>query len=197
MTHRAMTAVYRTHAVADEVRSKLKGLGVSASDISVIPDDPAPLAEGSHRDTESYARHIHDLHLPDDDARSFAESVRRGDVVVSVELDGDADESAIAEAMRHPEGGYDLGALDREHAGAAYTPYDYKADPAYARDPYAAHDPGAAGMGAAATGVETGTTTGAEYDPERYRGTRAEGGDDHVRAYTRPNRLRRREHEAM
>ena len=189
--HRAMTAVYRTHAAAEMVRDRLKGLGVSGSDIAVVPDDPAPLADGAHRDADTYARHIHDLHLPDDDARSYAESVRRGDFVVSVELDDDADEGAIAEAMRHPEDMRDLAGLDRDYAGATYAPYDYASDPDYARDPYAERDTGAAGMGAAATGVETGTTTGAEYDPERYRGTREEGEDAYVRAYSRPNRIRR------
>lgn len=195
--HRAMTAVYRTHAAADAVRSRLVDLGVSRSDISLVPDEATPVAEGTHRDRDSYAKHIHDLHLPDDDARSYAESVRRGDHVVSVELDGDADEGAIAEAMRHPDDMRDLAGLDRDYAGAEYARYDYASDPDYATDPYRGADPGAAGMGAAATGVGTGTTTGAEYDPERYRGTREEGEDNYVRAYTRPNRLTRRDREAM
>ena len=191
--HRAMTAVYRTHAAADMVRGRLIDLGVSRSDISLIPDDPTPIAEDGFRDADSYARDVHDLHLPDDDARSYAESVRRGDFVVSVELDGDADEGAIAEAMRHPDDMRDLAGLDRDYAGAEYARYDYASDPEYRTDPYRGTDPGAAGMGAAATG----TTTGAEYDPERYRGTREEGEDSYVRAYTRPNRITRGGRETM
>ena len=184
---KAVTAVYRTHAAADLVRSQLAELGIPRGHVSVVPDDPARPAEGAHRDGSAYERDIHDLHLPEADARSYAEAVRRGDFVVSVNVDDDAHLPRIKEIMRHPEEAQDLDALERAHAGAEYRPYDYASDPYYKDDPHAARDPGAADMGAAATGVETGTTSGVEYDPERYRGTREEGADLLVRSYARRN----------
>ena len=180
---RAVTAIYRTYAVADLVRDEIAELGVSRGYIHVVPDRDETLEPGATRDDASYNDDLHGLHLPEEDMRTYQQAVRRGDYVVSANVD-DEDSGTldrILEIMRRPEDSYDIDALDEEYRDAEYVPAT-----------------AGAGMGGAAMGAGT-ETAGAE------RTTTAEGeevipvaeerlrvgkrdvnrGTTHVRAYTR------------
>ena len=187
---RAVTAIYRTHAVADLVRDEIVNLGVSRGYVHVVPDRDETLEAGSERDTDSYNDDLHGLHLPEEEMRTYQQAVRRGDYVVSANVDDD-DETMldrILEIMRRPEDSYDIDALDEEYRDAEYIPASTAG----------------AGMGAAAMGTErtddyaatdrdrgtTGMSGEEEVIPvaeERLRvGKRDVGrGSVHVRAYTR------------
>ncbi len=99
--HRNVTAIYRTHSTADLVRRELSDLGVSSGDIHVIPDQDVA-GETATRDNDQYMDAIHDLHLPEDDVRTYQQSVRRGDYVVSAEVDED-NLTRVQQIMRRPE----------------------------------------------------------------------------------------------
>ena len=118
-----VTAIYRTHAIAAEVKRQIEALGVSGHDVTIVPDDPAAVASGAHPSDDEVSR-IDALNLPDDDARTFKRAVRTGDYVVSAKLDGDDHLRQVQDAMRHPEHGYDIDAYET----------DYRAHPDYATD---------------------------------------------------------------
>ena len=118
-----VTAIYRTHAVAADVKQKIEALGIGGHDVSIIPDDPTRPADGTHR-TDDQVSDIDHLNLPDDDARTFKRAVRAGDYVVSAKVDDDDHIAKVEDAMRHPEHVYDIDAYDR----------DYRATPDYATD---------------------------------------------------------------
>ena len=120
---RTVTAIYRTHAVANLVREGLASLGVDHHDIHVVPDDDREFRAGSRDDDTSWNDGLHGLHLPEHDLRTYQNAVRNGDYVVSVDVDGDADLSRIKDVMRRPEDeAYDIGALDTMYGEQAYTP---------------------------------------------------------------------------
>ena len=48
-----------------------------------------PITESPATDRERYMDDLHDLHLPDDDVRTYQHSVRSGDHVVSANVDED------------------------------------------------------------------------------------------------------------
>lgn len=97
-----VTAIYRTYGAADLVRSELLDLGVGRSDIHVVPDRDVPASAGGYRDDTAYTDQLHALHLPEEDLRTYQHSVRRGDYVVSAEVD-DTRVERVKEIMRHPE----------------------------------------------------------------------------------------------
>ena len=99
---RNVTAVYRTYAVADLVRRELEQLGISRGHIHVIPDSADRLEVGQHREDRRWTDELHDLHLPDDDLRTYQQCVRRGDYVVSANVDSDS-VRRVQEIMRRPE----------------------------------------------------------------------------------------------
>ena len=112
--HRNITAIYRTHAVADLVRRELAEEGISQGHIHVIPDRDDPVASGGTRDDSTYSDALHDLHLPDDDLRTYQHSVRRGDYVVSAEVD-ESQVTRVQQIMRRPEEeAYNLDTRDSE-----------------------------------------------------------------------------------
>ena len=152
--HRAVTAIYRSHAAATLVRDELERLGIARDAITVIPDsdrgpDPATpgttfgtaggafvaaapfsgaaFPVGTYVDTgyaggvhgESFDR-LHDLHLPEDDTRTYQQAIRNGDYVVSVEVQEDADIARIQEVMRRPEDAHDLDELSSRYGEATY-----------------------------------------------------------------------------
>jgi hypothetical protein len=132
--HRNVTAIYRTYATADLVRRELSELGISSGYIHLIPDTEDGAATtgatgaatsgttGARGDTR-YSDQLHDLHLPDDDLRMYQQSVRRGDYVVSVEVDEDQ-VSRVQQIMRRPETeAYDLDRHRNEFDDAALDPY--------------------------------------------------------------------------
>ena len=106
--YRNVTAIYRTRATADLVRRGLEDLGISASNIHVIPDRDHPITGGALREDTDYSDRLHDLHLPEDDLRTYQHCVRRGDYVVSAEVE-DHDIDRVKAIMRRPEEeSYDL-----------------------------------------------------------------------------------------
>lgn len=100
--YRNVTAIYRDYATADLVRRELSELGISHGDIHIVPDREEAVASSGYRDDHRYTDQLHGLHLPDDDLRTYQQSVRRGDYVVSVEIDEDNLQRAQA-IMRRPE----------------------------------------------------------------------------------------------
>ena len=145
--NRNVTAVYRTYSVADLVRAELETLGISRSDIHVIPDSDLTAGATGDRDDRRWSDKLHDLDLPDEDVRTYQSSVRRGDYVVSANVD-ESDVERVQQIMRRPEAeAYDLDARDAEfrdetihpHSdtsrAAADTRVKHRRDPAYT-DPY-------------------------------------------------------------
>lgn len=100
--YRNVTAIYRTRATADLVCRGLEEAGISRSNIHVIPDRDHPVAGGELRESPDYADRLHELHLPDDDLRTYQHCVRRGDYVVSAEVE-DRDIDRVKAIMRRPE----------------------------------------------------------------------------------------------
>ena len=100
--YRNVTAVYRTRETADLVRRGLEELGLSSSDIHVIPHRDHPVTEGTLREESDYSDRLHALHLPEDDLRTYQHCVRRGDYVVSAEVE-DRDLDRVKAVMRRPE----------------------------------------------------------------------------------------------
>ncbi|CTQ32137.1 hypothetical protein [Jannaschia rubra] len=104
--HRNVTAIYRTHAVADQVRRELTEAGLLGTHVKVVPDRDDALAAGTHRDEASYRTDLDHLGLPEDDQHTYEQAVRRGDYIVSARVDDDDDTSnldRVKEIMRHPE----------------------------------------------------------------------------------------------
>jgi hypothetical protein len=142
-----VTAVYRTYSVADLVRAELEALGLSRSDIHVIPDSDLPAGTSGERADRRWSDKIHDLDLPDEDMRTYQSCVRRGDFVVSANVDED-DVERVQQIMRRPEAeAYDLDARDSEFRDEMLHPHSddsrtaaalrarRRRDPAYT-DPY-------------------------------------------------------------
>lgn len=127
--NRNVTAVYRTYPAADLVRRELEELGISRADIHVVPDSEV-LGE---RDDRRWSDALHDLQLPDEDVRTYQQSVRRGDYVVSANVDEDR-VGRVQEIMRRPEAeAYDLDARTNEFREETVVAHS---DPARAkRDP--------------------------------------------------------------
>lgn len=122
--HRNVTAIYRSHATADLVRRELADLGIANGHIHVIPDrrDEPVGAESEHGDTR-HMDALHELHLPDDDLRTYQQSVRRGDHIVSVEAD-DEHVGRVQEIMRRPEEeAYNLDTRATEFGGEPLHPH--------------------------------------------------------------------------
>ena len=118
-----VTAIFRNHAVASEAKAKIEALGIPARDVSIVPDDPAPVAAGTHRH-DDHVNLIDRLNLPDDDQRTYKRAVREGNFVVSAKIDNDDHIAGVEEALRHPEHAVDIDAYDAE----------YRAHPDYAAD---------------------------------------------------------------
>ena len=142
-----VTAIYPDHTSAELVRRHLLDIGVGRDDIWVVPDRAVPVAAGGYRDTADYADALHRLHLPEDDLHTYEHAVRRGDHVVSAEVD-EAQVERAKEIMRHPEAKpYEFATRSSEFRDEARIPYtgdravleeDWRARPLAAQDdPYA------------------------------------------------------------
>lgn len=100
--NRNVTAVYRTYAVADLVGQELEALGISRGDIHVIPDSERVVGTSGERDDRRWTDALHNLDLPEEDVRTYQHSIRRGDYVVSANVDDDH-VGRVQEVMRRPE----------------------------------------------------------------------------------------------
>ena len=130
---RAVTAIYRTHAIANLVRKELHALGVDRNDVHLVPDDDREFSAGMRDDDRSWNDSLHGFHLPEHDLRTYQNAVRNGDYVVSADIDGDVDIERIKDVMRRPEDeAYDLGAMDTMYGETDYIPR--AEDTAYAPD---------------------------------------------------------------
>ncbi len=116
--YRNVTAVYRNYATADLVRIELQSLGISEGHMRVVPDSDTPAGVDSDRGAIDA---LHDLHLPEDDVRTYQNCVRRGDYVVSVEVD-EEQVPQVQEIMRRPEKEiHNLDARSEEFRDEPYT----------------------------------------------------------------------------
>lgn len=131
---RAITAIYPTHTGAAQVRDALERLGIPGGHVHMIPETEDRLPEGEHRNLDAYNPRLHDLHLPEDDMRTYQQAVRNGDYVVSVDVDEAERLDRIKAIMRDPGEARDLDALDREYSGAKYIPFRHEDRPAYSED---------------------------------------------------------------
>lgn len=118
---RTITAIYRTHAVANLVRDEVSELGVSGGHITVIPDTDEALAPNTYRDDSDYMDDVHDLHLDESETRTYQQAVRRGDYVVSVNAEDEFVEPICA-IMRRPEDAYDIDAREAEFRDDSFIP---------------------------------------------------------------------------
>lgn len=124
--NRNVTSIYRTYAVADLVRRELEEVGVSRNHVHVIPDTDEPADAPGRRD-DRWTDRLHDLHLPEDDVRTYQHSVRRGDYVVSANVGEDAVDR-VQDIMRRPEAeAYDLDARTEEFRGETLHPHSQAA----------------------------------------------------------------------
>jgi hypothetical protein len=142
--HCNVTAIYRTREVAERVRAGLQDIGVPARDIHVIPDAgyrpdlmeaggtgaPGTVAGREHplhnanmleigAEDPVHTDRLHELHLPEDDLRTYQHAIRQGDYVVSAEVD-DAQVEKVKAVMRRPE----VEAHDIEHRASEFRDKD-------------------------------------------------------------------------
>lgn len=138
--HRNVTAIYRTHAVADLVRRELEEAGVSRSAIRIVPDTDTPVGAEGHRADNRYTDDLHGLNVPDDDLRTYQHSVRNGDYVVSAEVD-DSIVPRAREIMKRPEAeARQFSARHEEYRNETVVPHSSaagttRADQTWERDP--------------------------------------------------------------
>ena len=137
--NRNVTAVYRSHEVADLVRRDLEGIGISRTHVHIVPDVDEPVRTSGMRDDRRWTDQLHDLHLPDDDVRTYQQCVRRGDYVVSANVE-DAHLDRVREIMRRPEEeAYDLDARTADFRDEALIAHSDTArgvnDPRYLGQP--------------------------------------------------------------
>ena len=93
---------------------ELEALGIARSNIHVIPDTEDIVAAGTYREDRRWTDELHELHLPDNDVRTYQQCVRRGDYVVSANVDDNYVQRA-QEIMRRPEAeAHDLDARSGE-----------------------------------------------------------------------------------
>lgn len=182
--HRAVTAIYRNYAAAQQVRDAIEATGVSASYIDIIPDADDRLEAGATR-SDDVLDDLHDLNLPEDDIRTYQQAVRRGDFVVSANVDED-EVAAVVEAMRQPEEHmYDIDATEEEFRSADYVAPVTGALGAMGGGIAATAERAGDAMGGATEAVADGTEGVLREAEERLRvGKRdVEGGSVHVRSY--------------
>ena len=121
--HRNVTAIYRTFATADLVRQELHRLPDMSGHVHVTPDQDDPIGPDGFRAERGYSDELHDLHLPDDDLKTYQHSVRQGDYIVSAEVDEDQVKQA-QDIMRRPgEEAYNLDIRSDEFRNGELDPY--------------------------------------------------------------------------
>ena len=109
-----VSAAYRTRAIADRVVSEIAALGVSRSDLSVVPDEAAAGSAGSR---------LKELGLNDADVRAHDQAIREGGHVVVATVEDDEKVSMIEAIMRDPEHAMTEDELRTRHdEGAAIAP---------------------------------------------------------------------------
>ena len=138
--HRNVTAIYRTYAIADLVRRELSDVGISSGDIHVVPDRDDPVGADGRREGNRYSDELHDLHLPDDDVRTYQHSVRRGDYVVSAEVDEDQ-VGRVKSIMSRPEEAHHLDRRTEEFRTSPIDPYSDPNSRILVEDRMARRDP--------------------------------------------------------
>lgn len=136
--HRALTAIYPSRETAAKVRDALDTAGVPRGHIHVIPDDRSP---------DNWNEAIHDLHLPEDDMRTYQQAVQNGDYVVSVDVDEADRLDGLKAIMRDPGEARDIDALDAEYSRAKYIPFRHEDRPAYPENQRGTRDPHPDGTG--------------------------------------------------
>lgn len=127
---RTVTAIYRSHGVANLVREELERIGIAQHQIVVLPavrivpdtTDPGHSTTTTKDNLDNAFEQLHDLHLPEGDTRTYQQALRNGDFVVSVNLDDDAALARVEQVMRRPEDAHHLDELDTSYSSADYEP---------------------------------------------------------------------------
>ncbi len=99
---RNVTALYQSHEMVDLLRRELEEIGLSHSDVRVIPDAVDEFGVVGLGSPPQPIPSLHELDLPSGDVRAYEERIWRGDVLVSVSVDEDL-VSRVEDIMRSPE----------------------------------------------------------------------------------------------
>lgn len=123
--HKNVTAIYRTHLVAQKVKSEIEDLGLSGRHVDIVPDRHDDVATTGERDAQYYRDDLDHMGLPDTERHTYDQALRRGDYVVSVRVNKDDEDhmGRITEIMRHPEA-HDFDRLDAEFRDTPKATYD-------------------------------------------------------------------------
>lgn len=117
--HRVVAATYRTDATIDLVRSEM---AISSGNIRVVPDRDDLVGTGGRREGNGDFGQPHDLHLPDDNLRTYQHSDRRGDYAFSAEVDEDR-VGRVKGIMSGPEEAHHLDRRPEEFRTSPVDPY--------------------------------------------------------------------------
>ncbi len=119
-----MTAIHRNPDVANLLRAELEQLGIAQHKITVLSDiiGGGIGSSGALGSADDALERLHDLGLPEEDARTYQQALRNGDHVVFVEVDDDSRLARVQAIMRRPEDAYDIDELDSRYAGADFIP---------------------------------------------------------------------------
>lgn len=132
LSRHAITVIPEGDGAPDPAATGAGGTAVGTAGgayMALVPPNGDAVPPGTYLDT-AYAGGIHadafdrlhDLHLPEEDTRIYQQAIRNGDVVVSVEVEEEADLARVEEIMRRPEEAHDLDALTSRSGGGAYEP---------------------------------------------------------------------------
>lgn len=127
----AVTAIYRSHAMARLVRNELERAGIGRDRITVLPgarivsndaeaDDSAPTPDS----IEDALLRLEDLPLPDSDAGAVREALRNGGFLVCVSLADESDLDQVTELMDRPGEAYGEDQSDATRPEPAAVPAD-------------------------------------------------------------------------
>lgn len=122
-THRrVVTAYFDTEAAAQKAVSELERVGVSRSDITLVPGRSATTASTtSSPDDTGFWASLKDMFLPEEDRYAYAEGLRRGGYVLSVRAN-EAQYERILDIV-DAEGSVDIGERETAWRAEGWTGY--------------------------------------------------------------------------
>jgi uncharacterized protein (TIGR02271 family) len=122
MTH-TITAMFTDRSAADAAVTQLvQQLGISQSQVTVHAADTASAAStGTTGNENGFWASLKDLFVPDEDRYAYAEGIRRGGTVVSVNVDDSTHDEAMN--ILEQQGAVDLDAQEAEWRQSGWTGY--------------------------------------------------------------------------
>lgn len=148
-TRRMITAFFDDRTEASRAVDALRNAGISDSAIRMIEGEGSASSTAAHEDRGFFAM-LGDLFMPADDRDTYAEGLRRGGYVVSVDA-REGEEDTVIDIL-DVEGSVDLDSRSSEWEAEGWT---RSASSGYDRD---ATGMGGAGYAAGGAGLATGTT---------------------------------------